>query len=175
MKMRIVAYIVISVLISATSIMIYSAFGKPKTGYILVSDVFSRFEMKKEVQKKFDESKKERQRILDTLAIQLRILANEIDNEKMANKKKIEFYNLKREEFLSKKSMFQEDEKQQSVKYDNQILVQLNKYVSDFGKKNNYQYIFGNDGNGSLMYAYEEDNITEQVISFINKKYEGAE
>lgn len=175
MKSKIIAMIVLVSVVSMASIFIYKNISKPKTGYILVNDVFSRFEMKKEMQKKFEETKKERQKILDSLAIQLRIIANEIEKEKLSNKKNVAFYNLKREEYLNKKNVFIDDSKQQSEKYDREILVQLNKYVSDYGKQNNFQYIFGSDGNGSLMYAYEENNITDQVINYMNRKYSGAE
>jgi len=60
-----------------------------------------------------------------------------------------------------------------SAQYDKEILAQLNQYVRDFGAKNNYEYIFGNDGNGSLMYAQESNDLTRQVTEYINQKYAG--
>jgi outer membrane protein len=50
----------------------------------------------------------------------------------------------------------------------------MSQYVIEFGKANGYRLIFGNDGNGSVMYGMEADNVTKEVTDFINKKYKGV-
>jgi len=146
---------------------------RPRTGYILITKVYSDFEMKKELEKKFTATRNQREKMLDTLAIQLRLLANELDASKTRDEKKIASYNYKREEYLQKRKTFDEDNTALSAQYDKEILAQLNQYVRDFGAKNNYEYIFGNDGNGSLMYAQESNDLTRQVTEYINQKYAG--
>lgn len=146
---------------------------KPRTGYILINDVYEKFDMKMELEKKYKYSHDQRQKILDSLGIQLRLLANRIENDKGKNGADVEMYNFKREEYLQKKGKMEEDNTQLSSQYDAAILKQLNQYVKDYGSQNGYEYIFGNDSNGSLMYAEESNNITRQVIEFINLKYAG--
>jgi outer membrane protein len=147
---------------------------RPKTAFIIVGEVFNQFDMKKDSEKKFTQVKNKRQRITDSLALELRILAKKIDADKAKNKEDVTSYNRKREEYYNKQKTFEEDNKQLTSQYDGEIFTQLNQYVKDFGKENGYLYVFGSDGNGSLMYAEDANNQTKQVIEYINRRYKGV-
>lgn len=161
-------------IISIAAFLIAEYGNRPKTGYIVIQEVYARFDLKKELEKKFELTKNTRQKVLDSLAFELKMLAKKIDSEKGKNREDEISYNRKREEFYQRRQTFSEDNDQLSRQYDQEILSQLNQYVSDYGKENNYKYIFGNDGNGSLMHAEESENITKEIIEFINKKYRGV-
>lgn len=64
-------------------------------------------------------------------------------------------------------------EQQLSEQYTADIWKQINQSVNEFGKQNGYDFVLGAAGNGSLMYASEANDVTDQVIVFINKKYLG--
>lgn len=145
----------------------------PKTGYVLISEVYNSFEMKKEMEKKYLLVKNSRDKILDSLELELKILGSKIKKEEEKNKTTIEDFTYKREEYLQRKKTYDEDNEALTKKYDQEIITQLNQYVKDYGERNGYTYIFGNDGNGSMMYANEAGNITKDVIVFINGKYRG--
>ncbi|WP_299883439.1 OmpH family outer membrane protein [uncultured Lacinutrix sp.] len=53
------------------------------------------------------------------------------------------------------------------------VWSRLNTYVSQYAKENNFKILFGTSGNGNIMYAREEINITSSILTFCNKKYEG--
>lgn len=55
------------------------------------------------------------------------------------------------------------------------IWKQINGYLKEYGKKNQFRFIYGATGSGNLMYADEIENISEEVIQYINQKYEGNE
>jgi len=152
----------------------FSYIEKPKTAYIFIPEVFEKFELKKDLEHKFLNTKNVRQKVLDSLAMQLRLLATKLDQEKIITKENETLYNNAREDFYKKRQTFEEDNKQLSREYDNEILTQLNQYVKDYGQENNYKYIYGNDNNGSLMYAEENLNISKEIIKYINKKYKGV-
>jgi len=139
-------------------------YNKPKTAYIIIQEAYSQFELKKELEKKFVSTKNTRQKTLDSLAFELKLLTKSIDSEHGKNKDKENSYNKKREAFYQRRQTFEEDNTQLSKQYDQEILSQLDQYVSDYGKENHYEYIFGNDGNGSLMHADDALNITKQVV-----------
>ena len=155
------------------SFQVYSYFNRPKTAYIIIKDVYDAFTLKKELEKKFTGIRDAREKILDSLAVTVKLIAKQIDNEKGKDKGHIELYNLKREDFFKKKKAMGEDNDQLTKQYDQEIVTQLNQYVKDYGAENGYIYIYGSDGNGSLMYAREEANISKQVIAYINRKYRG--
>ena len=62
---------------------------------------------------------------------------------------------------------------QKQQEYTSQIWTQINTYVKEYGQQNDYSYILGANGSGSIMYGLESQNITDVVIEFVNKKYEG--
>lgn|ERR1019366_2738940 len=162
-------------LLAVISWMIYQNQTKPKTGFVLIQDVYNGFCMKKEFEKKYTQTTNARKKILDSLSFELKILLKRIETEKEKNKSTIEEFNTKRAEYVQRKQNYEEDNTALSKQYDQEILTQLNQYVKDYGEQNHYTYVFGNDGNGSLMYAAEAKNITKEVIEFVNNKYKGTE
>lgn len=169
------ALVLATILIFSIAWICYKEANPEKTAFITIQDVYSNFDMKKEMEKKYTSVKNARDKILDSLNLELKILAGKIENSSKKDEAKMEDFNLKRDEFLQRKKSYEEDNDALSKKYDQEILSQLNQYVKDFGGKNGYTYIYGNDGNGSLMYANDERNITKEVVAFINDKYKGVE
>ena len=53
------------------------------------------------------------------------------------------------------------------------ILNQIDSYILEYGKKNNYKYLFGVTDNGNILYADEADDITDIILEELNNKYEG--
>lgn len=147
----------------------------PKTGFIIIQEVYNGFDMKKETEQKYSKTKMARDKILDSLDLELKILARKIEQEQQKNRNSIDQFNIKRDEFLQRKQTYEEDNTALAKQCDQEILTQLNQYVKDFGKKNHYTYMFGNDGNGALMYADDVKDITKDVTAFINRKYKGME
>lgn len=146
---------------------------RPKTGYVLIQDVYNQFEMKKELQKKFETSHGARQKVLDSTLAILRMLNRKINDEKGKDTGDIGTFRRMRVEYMEKKSQMAGDDSAQTKQYDTEIITQLNQYIKDYAKENGYQYIFGNGGNGSLMAADESVNITGPVTQYVNEKYAG--
>lgn len=144
-----------------------------KTGFIKMETVFNEFDMKKEYQKKLEGSMKERKKIIDSLNLELKLLAGSIQNGN-STKEMIENFERRREFFYQKQQLFEEDNTSLAAQYDKEVIGQLKQYVSDYGKKEKYTYIFGSNDDGFLMYAEESKDITSEVVSFINEKYKGT-
>lgn len=174
-KSKFTILFVILLLGAIVGVIVYQQQSSPKTGFILIQEVYNGFDMKKENEKKFVQVKNARDKILDSLTLEFKILAGKIDSEQQKNQSTIEEFRGKRDEYVQRKKTYEEDNDALSKKYDQEILTQLNQYVKDYGEKNGYTYIFGNDSNGSLMYAKETHNITKEIIRFINDKYKGVE
>ena len=90
---------------------------------------------------------------------------------KSKNVIEIRDFELKREEFIMRKQKFEQDQEQLTADYNNQIVSQINQYVKEFGKENAYDVIIGSNGDGTVMYGKEEMDITDEVLNFINQKY----
>lgn len=144
---------------------------KDKDGYVQVNKLYAEFEMTKELNKKLQTSLNIKKQILDSLKFGLKQVELQLNTNK--TDKLLQLYQLKKQEYLYKEQAFNEDNQKMSQQYSEQALNQINKYVEEYGKQNGYEYIYGASGNGSLMYANEKKDITSQVLSFINQKYQG--
>ncbi len=157
----------------ALSFSVHSMLKVRKTGWIVIGNVYENFQYKKELESKLMSTKLGRKNIIDSMEFDLKLLANQIELEKGKDKSRIALFQAKREDYINKKKMFEEDNDMLVEKYDEQILNQLNQYVKDFAKEKGYDYIYAADGSGVIMAAPEDENVTELVKVFINEKYKG--
>jgi outer membrane protein len=173
MQSKIYKIAVVSLLIITLVVVYFSWFNKPKTAYIIIQEVYSGFKMKLEMEKKFVQTTAARQKRLDSLQTELKSFATILDQNVKNTVSDLQKFDQLRDFFMQQKQMADQDNKNLMQQYDAEILTQLNQYVKDYGKEQHYQYIFGNDGNGSLMYGIDERNISKAVLEYINQKYEG--
>ena len=160
-------------LISTILYILLQTQSQAKTGFVVIQELYQGFEMKKEMEQKYLQVKNVRDKILDSLTLDLKTVAKKVETEQEKNRNTINEFTTKRTDYLQRKQTFEADNNALSQKYDKEILMQMNQYVKEYGEANGYNYIYGNDGNGSLMYAKNTQNITKQVIEYINNKYKG--
>ncbi len=55
----------------------------------------------------------------------------------------------------------------------NEVLGQINSYVEEYAKENNFDIIMGTTASGSLLYGDESLDVTEDILDELNKKYQG--
>jgi outer membrane protein len=167
--------IVIVLFILMTGVNIFLLLNK-KTGkqaFINTQEVFKNFSYKKELEQKLKTIQTTRQNIMDSLQMELKVLAKQLQLKK-GTTEELAVFQAKKESFFQKKNQFEQDNEKIVKEFDAQILKQLNQYVTDYGQQHGYKYIFGTDGSGNLMYADETESITNDVIAYINERYKGG-
>lgn len=172
-KFNLITFCLVTVFLVQLVFVIIHELRIPKVVYLDIPKVYSSFELKKEMEKKFLSTKGIRDKILDSLMFELQIITKQIKNNGEKDKALIGKYEIKKAEFLERKANFEEDNQALTKQYDEQILTQLNQYVKDFGNEFHYTYILGNDGNGSIMYGEKKNDVSDELILYINKKYKG--
>lgn len=145
--------------------------GTEKTGYIDIPSVYNEFTLKKELETRLQEVENQRQAVLDSLKLDLQLLSSQLGAE--PDQQTLQQFEYQRQQYLAKQQQFEQENQALMAQYDEQIGVQLNQYVKDFGGANKYHYVFGANGNGAIMYAEESEDLTQRVIEFINNKYAG--
>lgn len=126
-----------------------------KTAFILNQQVFNAFEGKKELEKKLNDVKARHQHVLDSVGA---LIGNSKDDAKM----------LLYQQYVQH---FRIEQEQTTEQYTADIWKRINQHVAEYGKENGYDFILGASGDGSLMYAEEGNNITEEVIAYLNERY----
>ena len=144
-----------------------------KLAYIQTSKVFSEFKGTKELDKRLTKLQEEQKNVVDSLEVELKLLQTRLGNNQK-DEKLMEQFQKKQQNYERLVYEFKRvsDEKQQQ--YLDQLWKQINQYVKEYGDEEGYEYIFGADGSGTLMYASEAEDLSEEIIAFINTKYEGG-
>ena len=157
----------------ALLIVLFSFFTQEeKIAYIELQKVFQSFEGKVELEKRLQQSEWNAQLYVDSLTLQLSQLQTLQSSGKGGQTVLDEIQKVQAQKASIEQQAYEIHTKK-SEEFTNQIWSQLNQYVKDFGEENDYDFILGAEGAGSLMYGKTDKNVTEEVISFINKKYHG--
>ena len=145
---------------------------QPKAAYIKTAEVFAKFNGKKELEARLDKEERTMKTIVDSLTLDLKFLQKKIEQGDK-NSKTIEAFQKKQMLLRQKEREFKDAFQYTSQKYTDEIWKQINQYIVEFGEQNKYDFIYGASGNGNLMYGSDAYNITDQVLEYINRKYEG--
>lgn len=146
---------------------------KDRIAYVNLSKLYNEFEMKKELESKLMNVQQARKTIIDSMGLSLDQLAMKVQTMKSDDPLRVDFER-RREELAYKQQDFEQDNQALTEQYTNQIWKQINQYVQEYAKTNNYDFILGGDGSGVLMYGNDSKNITDEVKNYINQQYKGV-
>lgn len=155
--------IIYTLIIGILVFLLYNQFKKDKIVYVDNLELFSNFKMKTELEKKYKQVESIRKSILDSMYNEIRIYSSD-NNEALVQMKR---------EFLVKKETFDKENGETRDQYNKEIWEQINEYTKQFGDENGYDYVFGANGQGVLMYAKSTNNVTIELSEYINQKYNG--
>ena len=146
---------------------------RPKEGYIEIAKVYNDFQLKKELDIKLKNIQQARIAILDSLEREINIMSTRLKADDGSTKVHADMIEAMKQDYLQKREQFTQDNQVMTTDYVEQIMNQLNQYIRDYGKANKYTFIHGTEGNGSIMYAEEARNISNEVLEYINQRYTG--
>jgi len=130
-----------------------------KTVFMDSYRVFEEFLMKKDYDKRLETELAAAQSGLDSLAAELNAA---LDPLKVAALKK---------DFTVRKLAFDEQFNRISQQYTSEVYARLNDYIKAYGKKHSCGIILGSNGQGNVMYVDKGQDITKDLIAYINERY----
>jgi outer membrane protein len=146
--------------------------GRSTIMYVDLNKLHNEFNMKKEMEQTFTKTYEKRKSIIDSLAMDIEALNRKVSNSPQ-DKNLTNHYNSLVEDYSSLRSKYEEDSKKQLNIYDGQIWNRINSYTADFRNQKGYKLIFGISGTGNLMAADSSLDATNDLLLYINKRYEG--
>lgn len=135
---------------------------KGKVGFMENARVFESFEMKKDYDKRIEKDMFSEAKLLDSLELQL--------GQVMQLGDSLKSYQLRRQHFVAEQQYNQKFQ-EKSTRYTQEVNDRLNVFIEKYSEKNGYDFILGSNGQGNVMYAIKDKNITEDLITFINSEY----
>lgn len=126
-----------------------------KTGYVDIFRLVKEFELQNEYSAQAKKDMDMQKAMIDSM-VYLERLKNPDGYESVKNDLYLELYN---------------KTEQKNKEIESMIWKRLNPYLEDFGKEEGYQFIYGANGTGNVLYADKEQDITDEVIKYVNKRY----
>jgi len=150
-------------------------FCQPKIAFVHLTEVFDQFKMKQEMQMSLQREELVARKALDSIAFLLTEEGNRLDAQEKPDQAVVQDYLRRKETYLAQRQQFEQSKQMATANYDSQIITRMTQYIKDYGSENGYKYIFGDDGNGNIMYAEPMDDVTAPVIAYLNQRYSGKD
>ncbi len=144
-----------------------------KTAYVDTTKLIKEYEEMKDVEQEFTSKSDEVKVQLDSLAQSFQTEVKDYQ-EKMAGmsaaqRKEIEDGLMQKQQAIQQQQQMMGNQlRQESDVVIDSIVTKVKDYVKDYGKKNNYTYIFGSNESANIMYAKEGLDITEEILEKLN-------
>lgn len=142
-----------------------------KTGFIQLGKVYNDFELSKKLNTEFTATATNRKNFLDSLEFQVKNIYQQASTSK--DQQLVERFERAQRQYQYQKEQIENTIGKLEEQYNEQIWKQLNEYVKEYGKEKKYDYIFGAEGSGTIMYSAETKDLTEEVLKYVNNKYQG--
>jgi outer membrane protein len=106
---------------------------------------------------------------MDSMSFELNVMAEKLRNGDNKDLKAV--FEVKKMRFDEEKEYYLAENESMTEKFDDQVLIQLNAYLLEFGKSNGYDFVLGTESMGNVIYGKDEYNVTSKAIEFVNKKF----
>lgn len=139
-----------------------------KIGYVDQVKLFNEFRMKKVLEAEFQKVENMRKSQLDSLGMVLSMMERQA-----ISKPQLQYLYEQKEAYGNKAQEFAEMNETLKDQFNEQIWNQLNQYIKDYADQHQYDYVLGGAGDGVVMFARNGHHITDPLIEYVNKRFDG--
>lgn len=168
MKKQLVAIVAVTISIAALTVSWVGNSGQKKMAYFDYNTVYNECDLKKKLEGDLEKVVSARKSELDSLQLELSLMSTSIQSGESSQELLDNFETLKNR-FLLLQNKYEEENIRLKDEYSNQIRTEINKKSKEFAEVNELDYLFSAVGDGSLMFAKESDDITDEFMTYLNQ------
>ncbi len=172
MKLPVINTLVLVAILSFLTISYFEDNGENKEAYVVTNELFTAFEYQKELDQEFLSIKSKKIEELESVKSDLIELEDKLKSKTPSNEE-LDVYNDRYRSYMTLEQNVSDEIETLNSTYTIKIWEKLNELIKRFGEENNYQMILGANGDGNILYAKDQKNITKELIEFCNLKYNG--
>jgi outer membrane protein len=135
---------------------------QPKIVYVDSVTLFNNFSMTKELKNSGEKAFNLKKLKVDSLYSTLQYPGVSISEKKIIM-----------QQFVQQKEELGQFNEYFAAEQTTKIWARIKSYTSEFSKDKNYQLIIGSDNKQTVLFADEKIDVTNDLLTFLNKKYEG--
>ncbi len=156
----------------------YQQYSSSKTAYVDTNRLLSEYQGMIDARLDFQQKTKQWKLNIDTLASEAKKAIKEYEDDKMVMSKKEkhlseELIRSKQQQLASYQKAMNEKAAQEDQQLTTNVIEQVNAYIEKHGKHHNYEIILAATDYGNIAYAQDGLDITEEVLTGLNKQYSG--
>ncbi|MEH6407806.1 MAG: OmpH family outer membrane protein [Leeuwenhoekiella sp.] len=149
---------------------------KQKTGFVNTEKIVKDYTEMTEAQSKYTKLNQDMMGDLESKAqsYQMKIDEYQKSGSSMSSSEREK----KEQELIGERQQLQQEQQMRSRQLQQEsqsaidtIIKKVKDHVSDYGKKNGYDYIYGQNDAGSILYGKEENDLTDEVLKELNDAY----
>ncbi len=149
-----------------------------KTAYVNNTKLIQDYKGMKDTEAKFTKKSDKIKKLMDSMAtgFQQKVQTYQATAESMSASARQEKENKlmdEQQQLRQQQQVVSNTLNDQSSKAIDSIVTVVKDFVADYGKENNYTYIFGSTESANIMYAKEGEDITEKIVTKLNAAYDG--
>ncbi len=153
-------------------------FTQPRIAYVNNAAVIAGYQGLTDRKTEYDRKMKNWQDNLDTLSghfnNEVREFNREADKLSAGDKKSREaILSRKEDELYAYKEALEKKALEEEATLSSGIINQINSFIQEYGRENGYDFILGSTDNGNILFAKKGDDLTDEVIEYINQRYRG--
>ena len=151
-----------------------------KTGYIDTSILLEKYEKFKDENEKFKVKSEEIGRPLETKGRQLQAEKDAFQRNAQANgqawaQQKYAELQQREQQILQERDQVLAQIQTEGGKLQDTLIIQVKKYIREFGKKQKFDYIFTtSDDMPTVIYAKDSYNLTDKLLKELNEQYKAT-
>jgi outer membrane protein len=177
-KNNFISFTALLISLLSLGLALFYFFSTPKIAYCNNGQVLSKYVGLKEIKNSYDIKVKNWQSNLDTLSSDFNREVQEFSDKssKMPSaekKAREELLQQKEKELFSYKQALEHKAIEEEQELTAGIVNQVNAFVQEYGKQHGYDLILGSTDNGNILFAKESNDITDELVEYINKRYKG--
>ena len=151
-----------------------------KTAYVDTTRLIQEYSEMQEVEAEFNTRSDMVKGELDSLARSFQQEVQEyqknMNSMSTAQRQEIEEGLMRKQQTIQQQQQMRGNQlRQESDVVIDSIVNKVKEYVREYGKENNYTYIFGSNESANIMYAEDGLDITEEVLQKLNESYKKPE
>lgn len=162
----------------AIALSLYALLDSKKTAYVRSQDLIYKYQGMIDAKAAFESKRNAWQANIDTLKQDfdgnvewLRANHKQLSDAEVGEKK--EFLRKQQEDIIQYTEQMQIKAEEEETELLQGVLNQVNAFAEEYGEREGYDLIFGTTLSGSILYGNDVNDITDELLSELNKQYRG--
>jgi outer membrane protein len=147
-----------------------------KTAYVDTDILVEKYQKAIDLENKYKVKSEEMGRELDTEAKQFQSdyesasKQAQVKGPQWAQQKGMEMQQREQQLNMKQQSMLQEIQTASGTEMDS-LVSEIKLFIKDYGKKKNYDYVYGTGNVATVLYAKDSYDITDELVTLLNESY----